>query len=495
MLRREFFKLLIRYSFLIVSHNLFCVRLFSQSINDLILSKDSCCISINVFGVPITDIKLIGYNGKGFSDEVAHVTGVKEASVIKVPTDKLPGQFILRFDYRAKEGDTPYPSELPLFLNKNDIGVSVNPMQVNKTLQITNDTENTEWAKFQQENGKRRINIMLLEQVLTTYSITESDYYRNTRKEYRIRVQEYNEWLTQYYAQHSDLFISHFVQFQKIPVTEWYTDSKQQLEIRKQSWFQHFDFSDTVVINTQEMNNFMSGYVGLYTQQATEKTADSLLVAAGTEACMLASKGHPKVYGWMADYFYTGYETYNIAGGIKMLEKHIENPNCLTRKKMEIITRLEGMKKLVPGYEAPEIEMKTAEGKELTVNFDNKKSTAGILVLFYHSDCSHCKEMLGELAAWYAVPANRNLSNVITIAVDSDEAKWREYAADHKYEWLNGIAPGGINSKAARSYFVLSTPSLIIVDRTGKIAGTPATIKEAIALLLHNKGEESAFDK
>ena len=96
------------------------------------------------------------------------------------------------------------------------------------------------------------------------------------------------------------------------------------------------------------MNEFMNGYMGLFGLRATTvELRDSLFTEAGRLACEMASAGHPKVYGWMADYFFNGYETYNITAGLKMLEQHISNPRCMTSKKQEIARRLEGIKKLV----------------------------------------------------------------------------------------------------------------------------------------------------
>jgi len=42
----------------------------------------------------------------------------------------LPGEFLIRFDNRAKKTDTPYPSELQLYINKKNITVDANPLSL-----------------------------------------------------------------------------------------------------------------------------------------------------------------------------------------------------------------------------------------------------------------------------------------------------------------------------------------------------------------------------
>lgn len=49
----------------------------------------------------------------------------------------------------------------------------------------------------------------------------------------------------------------------------------------------------------------------------------------------------------MVDYFYHGYESNNIPAGIKILEPYLDDPACLTSRKMEIERRLKGWKQLL----------------------------------------------------------------------------------------------------------------------------------------------------
>src|SRR4030042_4023357 len=104
------------------------------------------------------------------------------------------------------------------------------------------------------------------------------------------------------------------------------------------------DFSDPLLVKTSTKKEWMDGYVNLYGEFATTVTLrDSLFTLAGKNAIEKSRKGNPLVYGWMVDYFFNGYEGFNIEKGIKMLEPYLADPNCLTTKRQEINRRLEGI--------------------------------------------------------------------------------------------------------------------------------------------------------
>ena len=70
----------------------------------------------------------------------------------------------------------------------------------------------------------------------------------------------------------------------------------------------------------------------------------------------------------MVDYFYKGYEANGLDAGMKILAPYLDDPNCLTSKRMEINRRLKGIEKLVAGSKAPEINIKDKEGIAFTLS-------------------------------------------------------------------------------------------------------------------------------
>jgi len=69
------------------------------------------------------------------------------------------------------------------------------------------------------------------------------------------------------------------------------------------------------------MKEWMDGFVNFNGELATSvNLRDSIFTLAGKTAIEKARTGHPMVYGWMVDYFFKGYESFNITKGIEMLQ-------------------------------------------------------------------------------------------------------------------------------------------------------------------------------
>jgi thiol-disulfide isomerase/thioredoxin len=230
----------------------------------------------------------------------------------------------------------------------------------------------------------------------------------------------------------------------------------------------------------------MDAYVNLHGQMVTTVALrDSLFPAAGIFAIDKAKFGHPKVYGWMVDYFYRGYEANGIDAGIKVLEPYLNDPNCLTSKRLEITRRLEGLKTLVPGSRAPDIELKTEQHVSFVMSEFNPVSDY-ILVVFWSADCNHCMELINKLYPWHQQAGRKEKVSVVAVSLDETEteiAAWRQVVPSMP-AWTHLNAPEGVNSKAAHDYYVLATPMMFLLSSSSKeIVALPGSLNELEAAI------------
>jgi cytochrome oxidase Cu insertion factor (SCO1/SenC/PrrC family) len=187
----------------------------------------------------------------------------------------------------------------------------------------------------------------------------------------------------------------------------------------------------------------------------------------------------------MVDYFYRGYEANGIDAGMKILQPYIDDPNCLTSKRQEILRRLKGMETLVPGSKAPEISVTDAEGKPFQLSTFITQSKY-ILLLFWSADCEHCDQLTSSLYPWQQDPANADKLTVVAISLDETQteiAAWKKKAAEFA-GWKHLNAPEGVNSKVAYDYYVLATPVMILLDaKTKDVVALPVNFEEIKALM------------
>lgn len=438
-------------------------------------SAQSLSLTIHLRGVSESKISLMALSGTKAFKSIVEVQGIKneETTTIQVPKDNLPGEFVLRFDYKEKKESTPYPSEKYIFINDQNLELWVSPMFANNpdsTWFQTGEKENTTFALFSKENSRQMQKIGLLQQFLMEYDEPTSDFYLEGLKEYEKRRQAYNQWIDQKVKEDSPLFATSLYRFSYLPKISFQGSEQSRLLSVIEHYFDGIDFNDPIIIKTSRMNDWMNTYVNLHGQMATTVALrDSLIPVAAFKAIEKAKKGNPLVYGWMVDYFYRGFESNNLPQGMKVLQPYLDDPACMTTKRMEIERRLKGMETIVPGIIAPDFSLK--DNNNQAFNFKNfLPQEQYTLLLFWSADCSHCKETIDALYPWSQNKEIKDKLNVIAISLDETEAEVSAWEQKIKIvpEWKHLRAPEGINSKVANDYFILATPVMILINSKTK---------------------------
>ena len=443
-------------------------------------------LKIHLTGVYSSKVSLLPLSGAGALKPFIEKPGIKngETTVLTIPKDRLPGQFVLRFDYEEKEGSTPYPSERYFYISNQNLEMWVKPKAINNpdsTYFQKGEKENALFMTFSIENGKRKQQLGLLQNFLMGYDQPKSTFYDLGIEEYENRRKEYNQWVTSQINLHKDAFVSSTFPFQFVQPIEWKGKEADKMNSLISHYFDNMDFKDPLLAKTADLKDWMNKYVNLYgAMSTTVALRDSLFTLAGKRAIEKSKPGHPLVYGWMVDYFYAGFESFNIGSGLKMLKTYLDDPNCMTTKRQAIEVRLKGMETLVIGSITPDFPWKMNSGK--VIQFHDFKTEAKYkLVLFWSADCQHCKELMAKLYPWYQDPAYRDLMDVFAISLDETETEipaWEKAVVNYP-AFKHKRAEHGIRSPEASAYFVLATPTMILVDtKTNKIVALPENVEQ-----------------
>ena len=450
----------------------------------------SVSVTIHLRGVSESKISILGLSGSKIYKPIVEVASTKngETATLVVPPDHLPGEFVLRFDYKEKKESTPYPSEKSVIISNQDLELWVSPTYCNNadsTWFQKDEKENASYLAFSKSNGKLKEKLGLLQQFLMNYDDTKSKFYQLGTEEYEQRREAYNQWLDDQVKKDKALFESSLYRFQFVPKIPWDGTEKDRMVNVIRHYFDGIDFSDPLIIKTSRINDFLNSYVNLHGQMATTVALrDSLIPAAARSAIEKAKLGDPKVYGWMVDYFYRGFESNNLPEGMKVLEPYLADPNCLTSKRMEIERRLLGMQTLVKGSKAPNFQLSDSLSGSFSL-YDYKPTTPNILLLFWSADCSHCAETVKVIYPWLQLAENKEKISVVAVSLDETETEIKAW--DQKITTLGGWkhlrAPEGVRSKVANDYFILATPVMVVLDaKTQEIKAMPNTPDELMAI-------------
>jgi peroxiredoxin len=442
-------------------------------------------LKIHLFGVyksKVTILSLAGATVKTIVESPAIANG--ETALVNIPKDYLPGEFVLRFDYEEKAGSTPYPAEKQVFVSNQNLELWARPKALNhpdSTYFQKAEVENTLFRSFSTENEKRKSPILSLQNLLMTYDQRGSKFYTAGVQEFESRRHQYNEWIKQQIGVHKAAYVSNNFPFQYVMPLAWEGTEPERISFVLAHYFDEIDFTNPLLVKTTSLKDYMNKYVNIYGEMSTTiKLRDSLFTLAGKRAIEKAKSGHPLVYGWMVDYFYNGFASFDIPKGIKMLAPYLDDPRCLTTKRQAIEQRLEGMETLVPGTTAPDFTWKLGTGK--TVQFHEFKTEAKYkLVLFWSADCQHCKDLMDKLYPWYLEGDTKEKMDVFAISLDETETEvpaW-EKAKVKLTAFKHKRADQGIRSAEARAYYVLATPTMILVDaKTNKIFSVPNSLEQ-----------------
>lgn len=456
----------------------------------LAVKGQGVALSIHLSGVYKSKITLQSLSGATIKT-VAENPGVLNGATarLNIPQESLPGEFVLRFDFQDKADSNPYPAERRVFINRQNIEFWARPKAINNpdsSYFQKGEIENTLFSSFTVQNEKKKAQLALLQNFLLSYDQPQSKFFALGAGEYESRRQSYNKWIIAETAQHRSAFVSSSFLFQYVSPIVWEGTEKDRMNSVIDHYFDGMDFKNPMVIRTTDIKDWMNKYVNIYgAMSTTVQLRDSLFSLAGKRAIEQARKGDPLVYGWMVDYFYNGFESFNMTAGIKMLEPYLNDPLCLTTKRQAIEQRLKGMETLVPGTVAPDFSWTLNSGK--MVQFHDYKTEAKYkLVLFWSADCQHCKELLAQLYPWYQEGANRELMDVFAISLDETETEipaWEKAKLNYP-AFKHKRADQGIRSAEARAYFVLATPTLLLVDtKTNKIVANPESLAQLQAAM------------
>ncbi|MFN8258560.1 MAG: thioredoxin-like domain-containing protein [Bacteroidales bacterium] len=463
--------------------NLECKSIHCETGNDI-------KIKIHLRGVYNSKFSLIPFWQNNLNP-VAITEGIKngDSIILTVNTSILPGEFILRCDYIEKPGANIYPSEKKILVNAQNLSIHLHPMYLNNsdsTYFQQDEIENTAYNSFLIESDNQKKIILVLQNLLTKYDDINSVFYSETIKEYEKRRIIYNNWIKRFSNESKAIFAKSLFRFESIPEINW-TGSPYDRNISlRNNYFNQIDFNDTHIIKTNILKEWMNNYVNLYGELATTfKLRDSLFTLAGEVAIEKAKMGHPDIYGWMVDYFFSGYESFNLENGIIMLEKYAQDPQCRAKSKEKIIKRNNGIKKIIPGSIAIDIIMNDSEGKLFNI-LEYKTDKKFLLLLFWSADCNHCKETVVKLKSLENSGNYNKTFQTIAYSVDETETEiiaWKKAILELK-TWVHLRAKNGIAAKTPVEYYVVGVPLMFLIDAKSKrIIEIPESVDELLKIL------------
>ncbi len=399
-----------------------------------------------------------------------------DSCIYNVSSEILPCQ--LTIELKPKD-NTDRSKVLNVFMTNKDLHLSIPDW--NSKPNWHGDIENLANEVFISKCVEKKQQLQVLQNFLANYA-EDDGLSQQASRIYSEKRKAYNWWVNQQIAENSNLCVSRIWKNQLITGADISSNKEMNVQEVIGHAFDFEDFTDTTLLNTDYYLNLINNYMSMNEMLVRLKDLNrkNHMTEAGSKLAVLASAGHPRLYGWVVDYLFTNYERYSIHNGIAMLKEHMDKPNCLTSKKQEISRRLAGIKSLIPGKKAQLLQLTNVLGESVNLFNDEDKLA---LLFFYESGCRHCSKSMGALKKWQAVTDVSSQLSIHTISLDDDFEIWKEYHNQHAFEWADFHAPNGINGQVAKDYALLSTPSMIVLGKENVIEAVPKSIVELLGFI------------
>lgn len=139
-----------------------------------------------------------------------------------------------------------------------------------------------------------------------------------------------------------------------------------------------------------------------------------------------------------------------------------------------ISARLKLAGQVMPGSKAPEVSGVDLDGKSRSLA-DMVKTNKLTLLIFWESDCAHCRQSMPEFLRLYEQYHAQGL-NVVAASLDHNSADWKKFIAENKMSWININLPA--TTSAYSDYFIQATPAMALIDKQGIIIHRYMEVKE-----------------
>ncbi len=126
------------------------------------------------------------------------------------------------------------------------------------------------------------------------------------------------------------------------------------------------------------------------------------------------------------------------------------------------------------------------EGKQLVLKGNNLRggqldvaSLRGktTLVIFWATWCKPCTEDLPQLKELYRLHRSQSFE-IVGVNIDTDISRIAPYLKQHQITWSQIHEPGGLESKPARDYGIISLPTMFLIDTKGQVISRNTTVEE-----------------
>jgi len=362
-----------------------------------------------------------------------------------------------------------------LIFNHEDIEFSTDYYNPIDSMKISLSIENKEYYQFLKNELKSNMQLDILDQ-LTHFFPKGEHFYGAIKSENKLITNKQKQLYKRFFEKYPNSLCTKIIRARILPELPFELNQLEKSNYLKTHYLDKINFSDTILLYTNVFSTKAVDYIKLYHNTNLEKSSQNLEYFKAVDSLMIKSKINSKIFKYFRTYLLSGFEKIDNEEVLTYIINNYPEINACEDDKQtkNIKKRIEGSKKLAINSIAPSFQIKDINGS--IVSLQSIKSDY-VLIIFYASWCTHCKQILPEIKMLYEKQSQKKFETV-AISIDTIKSDWENFVKSSKFNWINCCELKGWASKVAVDYFLYATPTMFLLNKKREIMAKPITFEE-----------------
>lgn len=345
---------------------------------------------------------------------------------------------------------------------------------------------NKKWYSYQKESNLQLQKIELLNGVLAQYPNPKDKIVTQIEKAVAKEKKYFKVYFKQFCQENQNNWAGAMVQNNPYYFTNPREDWRLQDFERREHYWDNVNTNDPTLINAPLYTDKILQYMQYYMNPEMQFSEDEMNAGfkKSVDTIMAKFSGNEETKKFAIQYLQLGFKEIGNEGVLQYIDEKYANVlaqcNDANLDKAAFEKRMEGYAAIKIGNQAPDIQWKVESGKlesgKLEVKSLYEIEAEQTIVVFWASWCPHCMQEMPKLNEWAKEHPN---TTVLAISLDEDKTAYTDaiknfanltHTCDYK-KW---------QGKAATDYYIVGTPTFILLDKNKKIVGKYVNINQIV---------------
>ena len=244
------------------------------------------------------------------------------------------------------------------------------------------------------------------------------------------------------------------------------------LPLRKSTFWNHFDFSDSSITRCTILNDRIQRYMRKFSKGENSgyiQCAEDVLAKAQVNEMVYEFA----VFQMLNGFFESGMD--NMCA--YLIDQHLNSESCGEDDVHKLLTKTaSSIQQLTVGHQPPNFNALTQKNAA----FDMRKFAAEhryTVIMFWSSWCEHCKAAAPEIVAFDQKYAAQKIS-LVGYSLDNVKENWEKAISERGFQFINIFGGKQWESPVSKLYKVNKTPMFFVIDKTGTLQLKAKSIQE-----------------